>query len=240
MKKLFLRSALAVATAAALTLTMAPAAQAATAKPSNSTVVNYILAKSNEARTQAKLRPLVLNSSLNTIAQACSVKQAKNAQMAHCLDYYKKYPAGWRSAAENVAYGYNYKQVVDAWLKSPGHRKNLLSASTDIGIGVAYDSRGLPYYTQDFAQFATFKGTAKLSGTPKVNTTLTAATAGYPSGTSFAYTWYADGKAIAGQHGKTIKFSKAYVGKNVKAKVITKKAGYSTDTKVTGQVKLRA
>lgn len=239
MKKLIVRSALAVATVAALTLTMAPTAQAATAQPSTATVQKYILQKTNEARTAQKLRPLVLNSALNKIAQDCSVKQASNAMMAHCPDYYTKYPVGWSTAAENVAWGYDYKQVVDAWLNSPGHRKNLLSASTDIGIGVAYDIKGRPYYTQDFGQFYTFDGKVRLAGTPKVNSTLTAKAVGYPTGTTITYTWYVNGKAVTGQHKSTLKLTKSYSGKNVKAKVVAKKMRYSTDTKVTAELKVK-
>lgn len=237
MKKLFLRSAFAVATAAALTLTMAPAAQAAPAKPSPTTVQNYVLAKTNEARVKAKLRPLVLNKYLNTIAQDCSIKQARNATMAHCLDYYKKYPAGWRSASENVAYGYDYKAVVDAWLKSPGHRKNILSNATDIGIGVNYDNKGLPYYTQDFGQYALFNSVVNINGTAKVNGTLKAQAAGYPKGTKISYLWYANGNAVGGE--SSLKVSKFLAGKSVKVTVTATKAGYSAETKSSRSVTIK-
>ncbi len=37
-------------------------------------------------------------------------------------------------------------------MASPGHRANLLGKQfTEIGIGVAQDERGMPYYTQVFA-----------------------------------------------------------------------------------------
>lgn len=47
--------------------------------------------------------------------------------------------AGFKgSAGENLAKGFtNVKKIIDAWLSSPGHRKNLLSSKFDsVGIAV--------------------------------------------------------------------------------------------------------
>lgn len=55
------------------------------------------------------------------------------------------------SSAENVAYGdLTAKEVVDGWIKSTPHRKNILGNYTEIGIGVAKGSKGVLYYTQIF------------------------------------------------------------------------------------------
>lgn len=54
-------------------------------------------------------------------------------------------------ASENVAAGkWNAKQVVDGWMNSPGHRRNILGHYNITGIGIAHDSRGRTYYTQLF------------------------------------------------------------------------------------------
>lgn len=56
------------------------------------------------------------------------------------------YPHG---AGENIAAGYrDARAVVDGWLKSAGHCRNMLSAAKDLGVGTAVSSR--PYYTQNF------------------------------------------------------------------------------------------
>ncbi len=53
--------------------------------------------------------------------------------------------------AENVAAGQKTpKQVVDAWLKSPGHRKNIEGDYNFCGLAVARNKRGVPYYTHFF------------------------------------------------------------------------------------------
>ncbi|MBP1650345.1 MAG: hypothetical protein H6Q26_502 [Bacteroidetes bacterium] len=56
-------------------------------------------------------------------------------------------------AAENVAYGnLDAQQVVDGWIKSPGHRKNMLGDFDRIGIGSAHSSRDprIIFFTQVF------------------------------------------------------------------------------------------
>lgn len=55
------------------------------------------------------------------------------------------------AAAENVAYGdLDARQVVDGWIKSKGHRKNMLGNYNLIGIGVAKGRNGMLYFTQLF------------------------------------------------------------------------------------------
>ena len=58
---------------------------------------------------------------------------------------------GTSSTGENVAFGkMSWKQVIDAWLKSPEHKANIEGAFNYTGVGVAKDSRGVVYYTQIF------------------------------------------------------------------------------------------
>lgn len=57
----------------------------------------------------------------------------------------------YRSAGENIAYGYaTPAQVVNGWMNSEGHRKNILSSSyTKIGVG-SYSANGVMYWSQFF------------------------------------------------------------------------------------------
>lgn len=55
------------------------------------------------------------------------------------------------SAAENVAYGQmNARSVVDGWIKSPPHRRNMLGDYSYVGIGTARGRGGLIYFTEIF------------------------------------------------------------------------------------------
>ena len=53
---------------------------------------------------------------------------------------------------ENIAKGHRSpKQVVDAWMKSPGHRANILNPNyRKIGVGLYEDKSGTKYWTQVF------------------------------------------------------------------------------------------
>ena len=56
-------------------------------------------------------------------------------------------------AAENVASGpMGAREVVDGWLKSPGHRRNIIGDFRLTGIGVAEAANGMVYFTEIFVQ----------------------------------------------------------------------------------------
>jgi uncharacterized protein YkwD len=55
------------------------------------------------------------------------------------------------ASAENVAYGkLTAKEVVDLWLNSPEHKKNIEGNYELTGIGIAKDLDGVIFYTQIF------------------------------------------------------------------------------------------
>lgn len=59
---------------------------------------------------------------------------------------------GVTATAENVAYGSKSAQeVVNGWLKSSGHRKNIEGKFKLTGIGVARDEKSVLFFTQIFA-----------------------------------------------------------------------------------------
>jgi len=57
------------------------------------------------------------------------------------------------AAAENVADGkLTAQQVVDGWLHSAGHKKNIEGKYTLTGIGIVKDAGGIIYFTQIFVR----------------------------------------------------------------------------------------
>ena len=112
-----------------------------------------ILAQTNAARAAGGLPPLVVNPTLDNLAQSCSQTQAINQNMAHCADW-ASYPAGFSWAGENVAAYYTYNTVVNGWINSPPHYASIMKASaTDIGIGYYLDDQGNTYFTQNFGAY---------------------------------------------------------------------------------------
>lgn len=120
-----------------------------------------ILELTNAARKEQKLPPLTANATLTNCARLHSDNQAKQKKMAHELD--GKTPVDrvkasgylYRNMGENVAYGDGpvaVKDIFEGWMKSEGHRKNILKQEfTEIGIGVSETGRQ-KYYTQVFGR----------------------------------------------------------------------------------------
>ena len=60
---------------------------------------------------------------------------------------------GSTEVGENVAEGsMTAREVVDGWLHSPGHKKNIEGNFTLTGIGYATDKKGNIYFTQIFSR----------------------------------------------------------------------------------------
>ena len=205
-----------------------------------------ILAQTNAARTGAGLAPLREISALTVVAQSCSLRQAAARAMFHCDDYSTRIPAGWTRAAENVAYGYRAEDVVAAWLDSPGHRANILEpGTTHIGIGIAFDGSGLPFYTQNFATYPSWSsGVSELTaaapmitGTARVGQTVTAVPGTWgPAPVSLTYRWQRDGATISGATGSTYTLGSADAGRSITVVVTGSKSGYITTSRLSAAI----
>ena len=123
-------------------------------------VVQQVVDLANAERARAGLPGLSVDQRLTSAAQAHSADQAARDTMSHTGSDGSNAGArisaqgyAWRAWAENVAMGYpDGASVTTAWMSSPGHRANILSASvTQIGVGLAYAADGSPYWTQVFA-----------------------------------------------------------------------------------------
>jgi uncharacterized protein YkwD len=61
-----------------------------------------------------------------------------------------------QALGENVAYSYLLKDpltaAVNGWMRSPGHRENILGDYDETGVGIAYSKEGRCYITQLFAK----------------------------------------------------------------------------------------
>ncbi len=58
-----------------------------------------------------------------------------------------------KAVSENVAYGYKTAEaVVNAWIKSDGHKKNILGDHTHFGISIKKDKEGKLYFTNIFVR----------------------------------------------------------------------------------------
>jgi uncharacterized protein YkwD len=136
-----------------------PAVRLGTPRIQQSPTAQAVFDLVNSERVARGLRPMTYDTKLALAAQRHSADQAQSGRMSHTgsdgstmVERIDRVGFAWRSAAENVAYGYGTPAAVMAgWMNSDGHRRNILSSNTHIGVGLAYGTDGRPYWTQVFA-----------------------------------------------------------------------------------------
>jgi uncharacterized protein YkwD len=134
-----------------------PPAHAWVESAAEQAIVNAV----NQVRIANGLGALTVNPKLVEAAQFHAVDMAQFKTMAHDLpgsllpglaDRAAFVGYNYSTLGENIAVGYaDTAPVMNAWMNSPGHRANILGADyTEIGVGIAVDSNGVPYYCQVF------------------------------------------------------------------------------------------
>ena len=111
-----------------------------------------ILDGTNAARADAGLPPLSGDTCLARMAERHAQRLAAAGRLYHQDLAAVMRSCGTSTAGENVAMNYTGpSDMVDQWLKSPGHRANLLSSRFSlIGVGVARARDGAWYGVQVF------------------------------------------------------------------------------------------
>lgn len=108
----------------------------------------------NIERQKAGLAPLKIDTELSKVARLKSEDMKKKGYFSHTsptygspFDMLKQFNITYKTAGENIAKGQKTAQaVVNAWMNSEGHRRNILSKSfTHIGVGHTSN-----YWTQLF------------------------------------------------------------------------------------------
>lgn len=121
----------------------------------------------NERRARHGLAPLAREARLELAAQRYTADMVKRRFFSHDdpggLDPQDRillagYPSLHVSTGENLAWGTGVEsspvEIVDGWMRSPGHRANILEAAyTEVGVGV---STGVPARTEATNPGATY------------------------------------------------------------------------------------
>ena len=128
-----------------------------TKKTSFSNLEEEILFHVNKYRRSKGLSGLQMNSVITTEAEKHSRNMAsKRSDFSHDgfstrVKRISNELGSVSRSAENVAFGYTTaKTVVNGWLHSPGHKKNIEGNFKLTGIGVAKDRTGTLFFTQLF------------------------------------------------------------------------------------------
>lgn len=111
---------------------------------SNMTIAD-LLKETNASRAANNMRPLTLNSQLDTSAQLKANDMVEKNYWSHNSPtgvepwhWFEEAGYSYSVAGENLAYGFSDgAEVETAWMNSPSHKANVLGDYTDVGFGVA-------------------------------------------------------------------------------------------------------
>ncbi|MBE1585883.1 CAP domain-containing protein [Nonomuraea angiospora] len=122
---------------------------------------NEVLRLTNAERAKGGCQPLKHDPQLRAAAFGHSDDMAKQGYFDHTSKDGRSFMdriraagfSGGNAFAENIAFGQpSPASVVEGWMNSAGHRANIMNCRYNlIGVGVAKNSQGRIYWTQDFA-----------------------------------------------------------------------------------------
>lgn len=126
--------------------------------PDEAEVVERLLSAHNAERARKRLSPLALNPELAEAARRHALDMANRRKMSHSggdrsspFDRMTRVGYRYGRAAENVAAGQaDVESVMRDWMKSPGHRRNILGAYSEIGVARAIAADGTSYWCATF------------------------------------------------------------------------------------------
>ena len=135
-----------------------PSAGSITAIPHDPDLIHSVLDAHNAERIRKRLPPLVLNPQLTQAAEEHAADMARRGKMTHRggdgsspFDRIEQVHYSFEAAAENVAYGFDrVEEVMAGWMRSPGHRRNILGPYTEIGVGRVIAPAGTSYWCVTF------------------------------------------------------------------------------------------
>ena len=126
--------------------------RAGTVHPRSDAWEAKVLALTNARRTAHGRKPLKASACADGFAEPWTRHMARTEVLEHqSLDPFFSCP-NTHYAGENIADGYDTpRQLVSAWMHSPGHRANILSRHFHrIGVAGWVSAHGVTYATQDF------------------------------------------------------------------------------------------
>ena len=99
-----------------------------------------VVARTNDARAKRGLGPLSADASLMNGARRQASWMARNRNLSHGQGVTENIAMGQSSASEAVA----------DWMRSDGHRANILGSHSQIGVAMARAADGTVYWCQQF------------------------------------------------------------------------------------------
>ena len=130
----------------------------------SSEVTEEMITATNAERIALGLKPLVVNVTLNEVAELKVQDMVKNGYFAHVSptgvtpwSFFKIAGYNYRYAGENLAANFkNYQNILPAWMKSPSHKSNIVDPHyTEIGMATmegTYQGKTVVFVAQEFGK----------------------------------------------------------------------------------------
>jgi uncharacterized YkwD family protein/spore coat assembly protein SafA len=121
-------------------------------------IESQVIQLTNQERAKNGLPPMTADWELSRVARYKAADMRDKNYFSHTsptygspFDMIKAFGLTYRSAAENIAAGQTTPaSVVQSWMNSSGHRANILSSNTRIGVGYAKGGSYGHYWVQMF------------------------------------------------------------------------------------------
>lgn len=128
--------------------------------PSSDPLIDQLVAAHNQARAREDLKPLKPDAKLMEAARLHALDMAEQEKLSHQgsdgstpAERVKTQGYQYVSTGENVAEGQkSVSEVMETWMNSPGHRRNILGDFSEIGASRAKDAEGRFYWVVDFGR----------------------------------------------------------------------------------------
>ncbi len=124
------------------------------AAPARADAQSDFLGWVNGLRSGVLAPALTADVNFNSVAQQWAAHLAATGVLAHNPTLSSQAPQGWTKMGENIGSGYSLTAVYNALVASPDHYANMVdTAYNRTGVGVATDSKGQYWVTEDFGSY---------------------------------------------------------------------------------------
>ena len=145
------RKLLAAVLGAVLIAALFALANPAPANAADSGAEAQFVANINGIRASKGLGPLAVYGELRSVARGWTDQMVANGGISHNSNLAGSVSANWSKLGENVGVGGDVNSLMNAFVNSPAHYKNIVDPAYNyIGVGVSYGDDGRMYTTHDF------------------------------------------------------------------------------------------
>ena len=126
-------------------------ATATTSRSAEAGIEAQFVSRINSLRASKGLRVLTVSGELTGVARRWTDQMVQAGEISHNPALASSVSGDWTKLGENVGVGYAVDELMQAFINSPGHYRNLVDPDwNQLGVGVTLASDGRIYTTHNF------------------------------------------------------------------------------------------